>query len=135
MATKYDGANLSLMFDGTNEFNADGTAFVLDNEEADQEAVTFAELAAGDARQWFIQVTALGDYSAGSIWDLFWENSGQVIPYLAKPYGNAVPTAAQPHFEGTAKVIAKPPIGGTAGETWTYEARLDCQEVPERVIA
>lgn len=134
MATKYDGANLSLTFDGE-EFNADGTAVVLDNEEADTDATTFAEVGAGDARQWFFQLTAIGDYSAGSIWDVLWENSGATIPYVFKPYGNATATAAQPHFTGNAKVVAKPPIGGTAGETWTFEARLDVVGVPTRVIA
>lgn len=134
MAEKYDGANLSMTFDGE-EANADGTAFTIDNEEGDTDARTFAEVGAGDDRQWFISLTALGDYSAGSIWSLLWENSGQVIPFVAKPYGNAAASASQPHFTGNAKVIAKPPIGGTAGETWTYEARLDVQGVPTRVIA
>ncbi len=134
MGAKYDGANLSLTFDAQ-EFNADGTAVVLDNEEGDTGTQTFAELGGGDARQWFFSLTALGDYSAGSIWDLLWENSGAEIPYVFKPYGNTTPTAAQPHFTGDAKVIAKPPIGGTAGETWTFEARLDCTDVPTRVTA
>lgn len=134
MATKTKGKNLSLTFDG-DEFNADGTAVVLDNEEGNTDAVTFAEFSGGDARQWFFQVTALNDYSAGSFWDLLWENSGQSVPYVFKPYGNVAPTAAQPHFTGNATVVTKPPIGGTAGETHTFEARLDCDEVPTRVIA
>lgn len=133
MATKYNGKDLSLTFDAQ-EFNADGTVVVLDNEEADQEAVTFAEVGAGDTRQWFFQVTALGDYAAGTIWDLLWENSGQEVPFMFKPYGNAAASAAQPHFTGTATVVAKPPIGGTAGETWTFEARLDVTGVPTKVI-
>lgn len=134
MGQKYDGKNLSLTFDAI-EFNADGTAVVLDNEEGEQDAVTFAELATGDTRQWFFQLTALGDYSVGSIWDTLWENSGADVPFVFKPYGNATPTTAQPHFEGTARVIAKPPIGGSAGETWTFEARLDVDGVPERVTS
>lgn len=134
MANKYDGANLSLTFDGE-EFNADGTAVVLDNEEGDTDSVTFAELAAGDARQWFFTLTAIGDYSAGSIWDLLWTNSGQEVPFVFKPYGNPAASAAQPHFTGDAKVVAKPPIGGTAGETWTFEARLDVVGAPARIVA
>lgn len=134
MATKYDGANLSLTFD-TQEFKADGTAVSLDNEEGDTDSVTFAEVGAGDARKWFFQLTALSDFSAGSIWDTLWENSGAVIPYVFKPYGNAAASAAQPHFTGDCKVVAKPPIGGTAGETWTFEARLDCTDVPTRLTA
>lgn len=134
MATKYNGKDLALTFDAI-EFNADGTAVVLDNEEADQEAVTFAEVGAGDTRQWFFQLTAIGDYAAGSIWDMLWDNSGATVPFVFKPYGNAVATAAQPHFTGDCTVVAKPPIGGTAGETWTFEARLDVDGVPTRVIA
>ena len=132
--SKYNGKDLSLTFDGV-EFNAAGTAVVLDNEEADTEAVTFAEVGAGDTRQWFFQLTALGDYAAGSIWDTLWENSGATVPFVFKPYGNAAATASQPHFTGNCTVIAKPPIGGTAGETWTFEARLDVDGVPTRVIA
>lgn len=133
MATKkYNGKNLSLTFNGI-EFKADGTAVVLDNEEGDQDAITFADLAGGDTRQWFFQLTALGDYAAGSIWDTLWVNSGATVPFVFKPYGNAAATAAEPHFTGTATVVAKPPIGGTAGETWTFEARLDVVGVPARV--
>lgn len=134
MPTKYDGANLSLTFDG-NEFNADGTSVVLDNEEGQNDTATFAELAAGDTRQWFFQISAIGDYAAGSFWDTLWENSGASVPFLFKPYGNAVASAAQPHFSGTAKVISKPPIGGGAGSTWTFDARLDVDGVPARVVA
>lgn len=132
MATKYDGANLSLTFDGT-EINADGTSVVLDNEDADTDSQTFAEVAAGNTSQWFFQITALGDYAAGSLWDLLWQNSGQTIPYVFKPYGNTAASTTQPHFTGNAKVIAKPPIGGGAGSTWTFEARLDCDDVPALV--
>lgn len=134
MATKYNGKNLSLTFDAV-EFNADGTSVVLDNEEADTEAVTFAEVGAGDTRQWFFTITALGDYAAGTIWDTLWENSGAEVPFVFKPYGNAVASAAQPHFTGTATVVSKPPIGGDAGTTWTFEARLDVEGVPTRVVA
>lgn len=131
---KYNGKDLSLTIDGQ-EFNAAGTAVVLDNEEADQEAVTFAELGAGDARTWFFQLTALGEYGAGSFWDTLWENSGADVPYVFKPYGNTTPTASQPHFTGDVTIDSKPPIGGTAGETWTFEARLTCTAVPTRVTA
>lgn len=131
---KYNGKDLSLTFDAV-EVNAEGTAVVLDNEEAEQEAVTFAEVGAGDTRQWFFTLTAIGDYSAGSVWDTLWENSGATVPFVFKPYGNAAATTAQPHFTGNATVIAKPPIGGSAGETWTFEARLDVDGVPTRVTA
>lgn len=134
MAKKYNGKDLSLTFDGV-EFNADGTQVVMDNEEGDTDTVTFAEVAAGGGRQWFFTITALGDYAAGTIWDLLWTNSGQTVPFVFKPYGNAAPSVAQPHFTGDATVIAKPPVGGSAGENWTYEARLDIDGEPVRETA
>jgi hypothetical protein len=134
MATKFKGKNLSLTVDGT-EFSADGTEVVLDNEEADDDAITFADLENGDAVDWFFAITAVSDYGAGSFWDLLWENAGaDAVDFVFKPYGNAVASATQPHFTGTCTIPKKPPVGGTAGETWTYEARLDVEGEPEKVI-
>lgn len=134
MATKFKGKNLSLTVDGT-EFNADGTEVVLDNEEADDDAITFEDLDSGDAVDWFFAITAVSDYGAGSFWDLLWENAGaDSVAYVFKPYGNTTPSASQPHFTGNVTIPRKPPVGGTAGETWTYEARLDCTAEPTRVI-
>lgn len=135
MATKFKGKNLSLTVDGT-EFNADGTEVVLDNEDAEDDAITFADLDSGDAVDWFFQITAVSDYGAGSFWDLLWENAGAAaVPFVFKPYGNAVPSASQPHFTGNVTIPRKPPVGGAAGETWTYEARLDVEGEPVRDIA
>lgn len=129
---KYKGKDLSLTFGGT-EVNLEATSVVLEHEEADGDAVTFAELAAGDAVQWYFTVNATSDYGPTSFWTFCWENSGADVVFVFKPYGNALPTTAQPHFEGTASVVSKPPIGGTAGETFTFEARLDVAGTPERV--
>lgn len=135
MATKFKGKDLSLLFDGTEEVNADGTSIVLDNEEADDDTTTFAELASGDPRQWFFQITAVSDYSDGTFWSVLWDNAGQDLAFVFKPYGNATATTSQPHFTGTATVVSKPPVGGGAGDTWTYDARLDVIGEPLRVTA
>lgn len=129
---KFKGKDLSLMF-GTQEVNAEATQVVLQNEEADSDAVTFAEVSAGAAVQWFFELTATSDYGATSLWTFLWDNSGQDVTFTFKPYGNATPTTSQPHFTGTANVVSKPPIGGTANETFTFEARLDVVGEPTRV--
>lgn len=134
MSTKINGKNLSLTVNGE-EFKAQGTSVVLDNEDADDTDVTFQDLDEGDPKQWFMQLAALSDYAAGSFWDMLWENAGEVVAYVLKPLGNVAPSPAEPHFEGTVKILSKPPIGGAAGATWNFEARLDCQEVPEKVTA
>jgi len=134
MSTKINGKNLSLLVNG-DEFKAQGTSVLLDNEDADDTDVTFADLDFGDPKQWFMQLAALADYSAAGFWRMLWDNAGDVVAYVLKPHGNAVATADEPHFTGTVKILSKPPVGGGAGQTWNYEARLDCQEDPTLVEA
>lgn len=131
---KYKGKDLSLTIDGE-EVNLEGTSALLENEEADTDAVTFAELASGTPLQWFFTINAVADYGTGSLWSTLWDNAGDTVPYVLKPYGNATPTTAQPHFTGTCTINAKPPIGGTANEVFTFEARLDVVGEPTRVTA
>jgi hypothetical protein len=132
MATKTKGKNLSLTINAQ-EVNAEGTSVVLDNEEADTDAITFADLANGTPLQWFFTVEAIADYGTGSFWTTIWNNSGSTVAYVLKPYGNTTASTTQPHFTGNCTILAKPPIGGTANETFTFEARLDCTATPTRV--
>lgn len=134
---KFRGKNLSFLVDAV-EFNADGTSVVMDSEDADTDALTFAEYSAqgdGTPQQWFFQISAVSDYGAGSFWSNLWENAGQTVAFVFKPYGNAVASAAQPHFTGEVTVPRKPPVGGTAGEVWSFDFRLDIDGEPTRVIA
>ena len=80
-----------------------------------------------------MQLSAVSDYADTSFWTVLWDNAGTEVAYVLKPYGNATPSASQPHFTGEVKILAKPPIGGEAGSTWTFEARLDCVDEPLRV--
>ena len=132
MATRIKGKDLSLLF-GAEEVNVDATSIVLTNEDLD--TATFAEYSSGDASQWFFEITAVSDYADGSLWDYLWENAGSEVSYTFKPYGNANASAAEPHFTGTVRINAKPPLGGTAGEAFTFEARLDCTAAPTRAVA
>lgn len=131
---KYKGKDLSLTIDGE-EVNLEATSVVLDAEDADTDSVTFAELADGTPLQWFFTINAISDYGTGSLWDKFWQKAGDSVAYVFKPYGNAVPSTSQPHFEGNVTVTRKPPVGGTAGETFAFEQRLDCDETPTLVTA
>lgn len=135
MANKYKGKSLSITV-GAVEYNMDLTSVVLQNEEADDDATTFADLADGGAVQWFFEMEAVSDYNAGSLWSFLWTSAGtNDIAFVFKPYGNATPTANQPHFTGTLNVGSKPPVGGTANEVFTFEARLDVNGEPVKVVA
>lgn len=130
-AKQYNGRNLSFTVN-SKEFNADGTEVTFTPEEAEEESVTFAELGAGRAAQWTIEVTALSDYSQGTFWTMLWDNAGSEINFLFKPYGNQTASASQPHFSGKCIPDLKPPLGGAAGETWTYETSLRVTDGPTR---
>ncbi len=127
---RYDGKNLSLTIGGT-EVKAESTQVTLEPQEAtNTESQTFAEAATGGGQEWLLTITGNSDYAAGSFWSWLWENSGQEGQYVLKPYGNETASAEQPHFTGTITVPKKPGVGGSAGQTWTYEAALECKGEP-----
>lgn len=131
---KYKGNNLSLMF-GTKEVKVEATSVLLTNEEADNDAVTFADVAAGGAVQWYFEIEAVADYGDGTFWDYLWENAGNTVAFTFKPYGNTTASVSQPHFTGNVTLGPKPSIGGQAGEVFTYSTRMDLTAEPTRVPA
>lgn len=134
ISTRIKGQALTLEIDGA-DYAADISSAVLDNEEASSDVVTFADVASGGGRQFFITTTAVQSTDADSFWSTIWDHSGQIVNYTFAVHGNAVPTPAQPHFTGTVKIPPKPKLGGDANTTYTFESRFDCQEVPTKVTA
>lgn len=132
---KYKGKSLSIMVDGS-EYNMEVRSVVLQNEEADDDATTFADLASGGAVQWFFEGEANSDYGTGTLWNYLWTHAGETdVDFVFKPYGNEAASAAKPHFTGTLNVGSKPPVGGTANETFSFEFRLDVNGEPVMVVA
>ena len=135
MPTFTKGRGLYLTFSGV-QVCASLTDALLGNEAADDDMVTFADVANGTDRVWAFSITGVADYAQGSLWSLLWDTGKYVpVPYVFKPYGNAAATAAQPHFTGDVLVDAKPPIGGSADAFWKFDARLVCTAPPLRVTA
>ncbi len=95
--------------------------------------MTFAELAAGSAVQWFFTVNATSDYGDDSFWTFCWTNAGQDVDFTFKPYGNATASTPSRTSLAPATSVSKPPVGGTAGEMFTFETRLDVAGTPARV--
>lgn len=129
------GRQLALIIDGVNYW-ADQTACVLDNEEGDEDTVTFEDAAAaGGARQYFLSLTALQSTAGDSFWRYCWDNTGEDVPFVYAPHGNAAASATQPHFTGTCTIGPRPAIGGEAGRdvTYTFETRFDVIGTPALV--
>ena len=129
------GENLSITIDGEeyNSYLHQVRAEPDDGEDGDY--ITFANASTGDTSQWFLRGTMYDDYAADSLWTLAWLNSGQVVPFLIKPYGNAAASADQPHFSGNVKISRKPGIGGEAAEAHETEIEWEIEGVPTRVVA
>ena len=130
-----NGRYLSMVF-GTIEVNAVTTSVLLDNEDADADTTTFADVISGNDETWFLQVAGVPDYGPGTWWSLLWEQPPyEPIPYQLRPWGNAVPTPEKPHFTGECTVDRLPPIGGDAATIWKFDTRLTCTARPTRVVA
>jgi hypothetical protein len=132
--TKYKGKDLSLTIAGT-EYKDNLISVTIVNEEGDTDTVTFADLAAGGAVDWTMEVEAIGDYRSDSLWGYIWANGGTTAAYVLKPYGNATASATQPHFSGNLTVGAPAQIGGTADETFTFEYTFTLTGKPTKAPA
>ena len=137
MTTRITGKQGLIFKLAATDYAADVTTISLSNEDSDSDVVTFADAAAGGTKQWFFEGEAVaGTDSTGALWRYLWGATGTAtVAYVYAPNGNATPSVAKPHFTGTATIGAKPPIGGDAGSTWTFEFRIDCNAEPTLLTA
>lgn len=114
------------------DYKCDVTACTITNEEADSDVETFCDAAEGGARDFKMNITGIQSTDATSLWSYVWDNTGETVAYTYAPHGNAVATAAQPHFIGTVVIGPAPEIGGEAGKgnTFTFETVWDCTGKP-----
>lgn len=95
--------------------------------ESDSDFITFEEAASGGGRDYAVVITMTQDAATGSLWREVWDNAGDDIPITVMPYGNAVATATEPHFEGTA-TITEPDgdlLGTEANKSSTARATIE----------
>lgn len=131
---------LQLTIDGT-DFTAQVSNVRLVSGESDADFVTFADAAAGGAREYRLEFTAVQDPAAGTLWDEVWSNAGDTVPFVIKPTGSAAASAGEPWFTGSA-VISEPDgdlLGGEANASttarFTFEASWVCTAKPVRTVA
>lgn len=103
---------LTLSVDGDSATDQVSTAKVTTGE-ADSDFVSFADAAAGGARQYNLEFTAAQDLVDGTLWELMWSAPGTEVPFILAPYGNAIASVSQPHVSGTA--VVKEPDGDFVG--------------------
>lgn len=89
------------------------TNFRLTSAETDSDFVTFADAAAGGARDYAVAGTCSQDADADSFWSYMFDAAGDEVDFVYKPYGNATPSLTEPHFTFTA--VVKEPDGDLLG--------------------
>lgn len=131
---------LKITIAGT-EYNAQVSKAVIVSGESDSDFVTFADAAAGGAREYRLEFTAVQDAVAGTLWDRVWTAAGTTVACVLKPYGNAVASATEPHYSFNA-VVSEPDgdfIGGEADVSvtarMTFEASWVLEAKPTKVVA
>ena len=109
---------------------------------ADTDFLTFADAAAGGAREYRLAFTAVQDPAVDSLWDKVWTAAGTSVAVTIKPAGGAtVPSATQPHFTGNL-TITEPDgdlLGGEANAStsarFTFEVEWVFSAKPVRLVA
>lgn len=123
------------------EYSSQVSKAVIGSGESDSDFVTFADAAAGGARQYTFDFITVQDLVAATLWDKIWSAAGTTVACILMPYGNAVATAAQPHYSFNA-VVTEPDgdlIGGEADKSTTARMTTECswplEGKPTKVVA
>lgn len=122
------------------EYDTQVSKAVIVSGESDSDFVTFADAAAGGAREYRFEFTAVQDAVAATLWDRIWSATGTTVACILKPYGNAAASATQPHYSFNA-VVSEPDgdfIGGEADQSvtarMTVEASWVLEAKPTKVV-
>lgn len=101
----------------TVEYNMDVSNVTISSAESDADFVSFANAAAGGARDYFLNFTATQDPAdSTSLWSKVFASSGTTAAVSINPYGGATYSVANPGFTGNV-VITEPDgdlLGGEA---------------------
>lgn len=136
------GTRLLTLSIGGTEYSAQVSDCRITSEESDSDFVTFADAAAGGARDYKLAFTAVQDPATGTLWDKVWTVPGTTVAAIIKPAGGSTtPSPTQPHFTGNV-VITEPDgdlLGGEADASTSARFVIECEwpftAKPTRLIA
>jgi len=100
-------------FDAT-PYDGDLKALRLTTEDKDDSDLTFLEAASGETKDYSLVATAIQSTAVGSFWRMVWDDPAGEFAVVYGPHGNAVASAAMPHFTFTVKATGRPEIGKEA---------------------
>lgn len=115
---------------GDTEYNADVSKVRITSAESKSDFVSFADAAAGGAREYHLVCTATQDPAdATSIWNMVWTQAGQDALVTLDPYGGGAASTTNPIIEGTV-IISEPDgdlLGGEANASTTSKFTFDIE--------
>jgi hypothetical protein len=117
---------------GTVEHTAQVSRVEITSKAADSDFTSFADAAAGGAREYALEFTGKQDLASGSLWRNVWTLAGTTVAVKVAPYGNsAAASATEPHFSGNV-TITEPDgtlIGGEAKSSVSARMTFACRWV------
>lgn len=130
---------LTISVDGQDR-TAEVSAVRVTSGESDSDFVTFADAAAGGAREYRLEFTAVQDTDTGTLWDEVFSNAGDTVAVVIAPAGGA-PSLTNPSFSMNA-IISEPDgdlLGGEADASstarFTFESSWVLEGKPVKVTA
>lgn len=116
------------------DYFADVTSCTIENEETDNDVITFSDAQKGETRDYVLKIGAIQSTATASLWRHIWENSGNTVEFTYAPHGNAAPSADEPHFVGSVIIGPPPALGGEAGKKTTYVFETEWEIVGKPVL-
>ena len=108
---------------GTTDYACDATSVNLELGDAPGDVRTFCEVSVG--KQWTLTLEGITSGDSASLYRILWDNYGTEVAFTIAPYGNASPSATQPHYKGTVVFNELPPLALTAGEISSFSVALE----------
>lgn len=119
---------LKLTIDGQ-EVTAEVSKAVITSNDAGSDFTTFADAAAGGAREYRLEFTAAQDpVTATSLWRQVFDNAGDSVDFVLDPVGGGVAGPGNPLYTGTV-TITEPDgdfLGGQADSSTSARFTFDC---------
>lgn len=121
----------ALWLDGVERW-AELTEGHLEPADSDEDALTLPFA----VQEWTLSGEAYQNTRTGALWRFAWERSGDVVPYVFSPNGNATPTTEAPHYTGEVMIGPRPALGGAAGDrSFIFEFAWKAIGEPQEVTA
>jgi hypothetical protein len=126
-STRIKAQNILFEIAGT-DYACDANMVSLTLEDAPGDVQTFCETRVGG--QWTLELEGITSGDAASLYRVLWDNFGATGTFTIAPYGNATPSASQPHYEGTVIFSDIPPLSLTSNETSVFTVSLQVKNTP-----